>query len=131
MAHSDQLARLHERYASLLVRRVPRKQIEIGRAYVIHARNGGVGVAVENDGVLGYRLHRVKFGHHYLFVEYDYEDDRTFGTTIPLALISEAPPADEAALLPWLRQHEIVNQTSIAEAWSTVLGSYTSWAPEA
>jgi hypothetical protein len=32
-----------DRHRSLLSRRVPRAQIELGRAYVIHARNGGVG----------------------------------------------------------------------------------------
>jgi len=34
------------RYKPLLTRRIPRADMVIGRAYVIHARNGGVGVAV-------------------------------------------------------------------------------------
>jgi len=36
-----------DRYKPLLARRVPREDVVLGRAYVIHARNGGVGVAVE------------------------------------------------------------------------------------
>lgn len=130
MAVKEQLELQRRRYASLLERRVPREQIEIGRAYLIHARNGGVGVAVEADNMLGYRLHRVKFGKHYLFVEYDYEDDDTFGTAIPLALISKCPPADEEVLLAWLRQQEIANKGAIAEAWTTVLGDAVTWEPE-
>ncbi|GEM_PF-5774308 len=34
-------------YESLIARGAPMDVIEPGRAYVIHARNGGVGVAVE------------------------------------------------------------------------------------
>jgi len=48
-----------DRHAPLLARRIPRASIEIGRAYVIHARNGGIGVAVKaQGGQIGYRLHR-------------------------------------------------------------------------
>ena len=32
--------------ATLLARRVPHDEVIVGRAYIIHARNGGVGVAV-------------------------------------------------------------------------------------
>lgn len=130
MSAKDHLELLRSRYASLLARRVPRSEIETGRAYVIHARNGGAGVAVDADGVRGYRLHRVKFGQHYLFVEYDYEDDDTFGTAIPLALIPDKPPDDEADLLQWLREKELANQGAIAAAWSTILGYQVAWAPE-
>jgi antitoxin HigA-1 len=41
-----------ERYAVLLARRVPLAEIVVGRAYVIHARNGGVGVAVREEGTI-------------------------------------------------------------------------------
>ena len=119
-----------ERYRVLLSHRVPRNQIELGRAYVIFARNGGVGVAVEEDWRFGYRLHRVKFGTHYLFVEFDWADDETFGTAIPLAPIADAPPLEEAALLAWLREQELVHQTRIADAWSVILGPHVHWAPE-
>ena len=36
--------------ATLLARRVPHDEVILGRAYVIHARNGGVGVAVREEG---------------------------------------------------------------------------------
>lgn len=120
-----------ERYAQLLLaRRVPRADIEIGRAYVIHARNGGVGVAVKDhfsragqEGErLGYQLHREKCGHHYLFVEDDWDNGPPFGTVIPLAAISDIPPKDDAALLAWLSDQETKHQTLIDGAWQTVLG---------
>jgi hypothetical protein len=118
------------RHRELLSRRVQRSQIELGRAYVIHARNGGVGVAVEEDGAIGYQLHRVKFGRHYLFVEIDWEDSDTFGTAIPLARIAEAPPDDEMERLAWLRKQELAHRTEIGEAWSIVLGRTWDWTPE-
>lgn len=120
-----------ERYRVLLSSRVPRDQIELGRAYVIFARNGGVGVTVEEDGRFGYRLHRVKFGTHYLFVEYDWADDEMFGTVIPLAPIADPPPLEEAALLAWLREQELVHQPRIANAWSVILGRHVHWVPDA
>jgi hypothetical protein len=117
-------------YRRLLSRRVSRNSIVLGRAYVIFARNGGVGVAVEEDGLVGYQLHRVKFGSHYLFVEYDWADDKTFGTVIPLAVIDETPPCDDIALLAWLRQQELAHQAMIADAWCVILGPHVRWAPE-
>ncbi len=119
-----------ERYRILLARRLPRALIEQGRAYVIHARNGGVGVAVDEDGELGYRLHRVKFGQHYLFVEFDWDEGEPFGTVIPLAPIADVPPEGDDSLLAWLREQELVHQTVIAEAWATILGRDVQWAPE-
>jgi hypothetical protein len=72
----------------------------------------------------------VKLGSHYLFVEYDWEDDETFGTAIPLALIAEPPPTDEAALLSWLREQEVIHEAEIGAAWSVVLGRDVAWKPE-
>jgi hypothetical protein len=114
-----------ERRASLLARRVPRADVELGRAYVIHARNGGVGVAVKEGEGIGYQLHREKFGRHYLFVEIDWDDDPTFGTAIPLAVIAETPPTGEAELLAWLSAQEAKHRVLIDEAWQTVLGTRT------
>lgn len=74
----------------------------------------------EDDG-LGYRLHREKFGNHYLFVEIDWDEGPPFGTAIPLTAISEKPPTDETALLAWLREHEDKHRAIIDEAWQTVL----------
>lgn len=89
---------------------------------MIHARNGGVGVARQGeDGVLSYTLHREKFGHHYLFDEYDWEDDDRYGTAIPLRLLPDMPPEDEQ-LLDWLAEREVENEAEIANAWHEVLG---------
>ena len=112
---------LDERYKALLERRIPRDQVAIGRAYVIHARNGGVGVALMEDGKLGYNLRREKFGAHYLFVEYDWADDPNYGTVIPLRLIETEPPTNELSLLGWLRAQEDEHRAEIDGAWDTVL----------
>ena len=107
---------------TLIARRVPRDEVILGRAYVIHARNGGVGVARQGeDGVLSYTLHREKFGHHYLYDEYDWEDDDRYGTAIPLRLLPDMPPEDEQ-LLDWLAEREVENEAEIANAWHEVLG---------
>lgn len=111
-----------DRYAPLLARRVLREEVILGRAYVIHARNGGVGVAVEKGGLLGYRLHRVKFGTHYLFTEYDWADDPNFGTAIPLALIEAGPPEDDNALIAWLEEQTAKHRAEIDAAWKVILG---------
>lgn len=118
------------RYKPLLDRRVPRADVILGRAYLIHARNGGVGVAVEESGVLadeerrllGYRLHREKFGDHYLFTEYDWEDDSFVGTAIPLRLIEAEPPTDKEELLAWLAEQEDRRRGEIDAAWGILLG---------
>lgn len=113
---------IEDRYEPLLARRIPPDKVTIGRAYVIHARNGGVGVAVEDAGCIGYRLHREKFGHHYLFVEFDWDEGPPHGTAIPLAPIEAEPPQDESALLLWLSDQEHEHRLQIDEAWEAVLG---------
>ena len=119
----DSARRAYEaRYESLLARRVPRADVVLGRAYVIHARNGGVGVAVEDDGLLGYRLHRVKFDEHFLFTEWDWGDDPQFGTAIPLHLIEAEPPAGDDGLLAWLAERQDEHRSEIDAAWAVVLG---------
>jgi len=110
------------RYAQLLARRVPREGIIVGRAYVIKARNGGVGVAVEEDGHIGYTLHREKFGHHYLFVELDWSEGAPFGTAIPLSLIEAEPPTGDDELLAWLKDQEDEHRAEIDAAWEVILG---------
>ena len=111
-----------ERYQPLLKRRVPRGDVALGRAYVIHARNGGVGVAVDDDGCLGYRLHREKLGNHFLFVELDWDEGPPFGTAIPLAAIDDVPPLDEGELLAWLAAQEEVHRAAIDAAWDMIFG---------
>jgi len=114
-----------DRYQLLLMRRIPRHQIDAGCAYVIHARNGGVGVAVLDRGELGYRLHRVKFGFHYLFVEYDWDNGPPFGTVIPYQKIDEVPPTSEPELLAWLAEQEAKHASVIRDTWSMLLGTFT------
>ena len=114
--------KLDDRYALLVARRVPLDTIVLGRAYVIHARHGGVGVAVREDGRVGYRIHRKKWDEHYLAVEYDWAEDRQFGTAIPLRALDAAPPKDEEQLLAWLTAQEAEHKAEIEAAWRVVLG---------
>jgi hypothetical protein len=126
------------RRAGLLARRIPRDEIVKDRAYVIHARNGGVGVATTS----GYLLRRVKFDRVYLDEETDWQLNTTHGTAIPLLLIEELPPlaelrvrldadawpqsaansSTEEALLAWLLEQERKHATLIKAAWDEVLG---------
>lgn len=109
-------------YEPLLARRIPRDAVVPGRAYVIHARNGGVGVAVLQGERLGYELHREKFGQHYLFVEWDWAEGPPYGTAIPLEVVAEAPPSDKAERLAWLAVKEGEHRQAIDAAWAVVLG---------
>ena len=93
-----------------------------GRAYVIHARNGGVGVAVVTNGRLSYRLHRQKLGQHFLFDEVDWEEGEPHGTAIPLRRLDTFPPYDHDLLLGWLAEHEQELRAEIDAAWRVVLG---------
>ena len=114
----------YARYEPLLAARVPPDEVVLGRAYVIHARNGGVGIAVrDDDGRLGYRLRRVKFDRIYLFVEWDWDEGEPYGTAIPLALVEEAPPENDDELLEWLKARQEENQERVDAAWRVVLGS--------
>lgn len=111
-----------DRYKPLLARRVPHGDVVLGRAYVIHARNGGVGIAVKENDVLGYRLHREKFGQHYLFVEFDWNEGPPCGTAIPLSSIAAEPPVGDEDLLAWLANQEDEHRDEIRGAWELVLG---------
>lgn len=106
---------------SLLARRVPHEAVIIGRAYVIHARNGGVGVAVREEEGIGYRLHREKFGRHFLFTEIDWADHAFHGTAIPLRLLPDIPPTDDVTLLAWLAEREAEHADEVQAAWREVL----------
>ncbi len=108
--------------ACLLPRRVPIDEIVLGRAYIINARNGGVGIAVIGwEELLCYRLHRVKFERHFLFDEIDWEASK-HGTAIPLRLFEDRPPDGDEALLAWLADREVENKVEIDAAWDEVLG---------
>jgi hypothetical protein len=110
-----------KRYARLLARRVPLNEIVVGRAYVIHARNGGVGVAEREDGHLGYCLHREKWGEHFLFTEWDWAEGEPYGTAIPLRLLDAKPPKGEKRLLAWLAEREAEHGSEIQAAWEVIL----------
>lgn len=112
--------RHEDAWKPLLERRIPLAEIELGRAYVIHARHGGVGVAVREGERVGYRLHREKFGRRFLFVEWDWEVDPRFGTAIPLRRLEELPPTDDDVLLAWLRERQEEHRAEIEEAWRSV-----------
>ena len=81
-----------------------------------------MGVAVKEDGVIGYRLHRKKFGSHFLFVELDWDDTPQFGTAIPLKLIEAEPPAGDDELLAWLANQEDEHRAETDAAWEVILG---------
>ena len=117
----DWAARTH---APLLAQRIPREDIEPGVAYRIHARNGGIGVAVldQDRGMLGYRLRRTKWERVYLFTEWDWADSDDHGTAIPLERLADRPPQGEEELLAWLETQETRHEAQIRAAWDTVLG---------
>jgi hypothetical protein len=110
-----------DRHDSLLARRIPRESIVPGRAYRIHARNGGIGIAEMDQERLGYVLHRVKFGSHFLFVEWDWEEGVPYGTAIPLVELTETPPTDRDCWLDWLSQREIEHKETIQATWTEIL----------
>jgi hypothetical protein len=117
--------KLDDRYALLLARRVPLDAIEVGRAYVIHARNGGVGVAVREVDGLGYVLHREKFGEHFLFTEWDWAEGPPYGTAIPLRALDGKPPKGEKRLLAWLAARQVEHRSEIEAAWKVILPNLT------
>ncbi|TXG77779.1 hypothetical protein E6P97_01035 [Patescibacteria group bacterium] len=45
---------------------------------------------------------RSKFGRDFLFTEYHWDDDASFGTVRPLLKLGLAPECDDEALLEWL-----------------------------
>jgi len=116
----------HERvHASVLARRVPRDDVAVGAVYRIHARNGGVGVAVfdEKRGMLGYRLRREKLGEVFLFTEWDWADSETFGTAIPLERLDAVAPDGDDALLAWLGDLEAAHADSRQAVWDEIMAA--------
>jgi hypothetical protein len=113
---------LDDRHKRLLARRIPLSDVVVGRAYVIYARNGGVGVAIMQDDRMGYELHREKFGSHFLFIEEDWDYGPPHGTAIPLAVVSAEPPRDGRKRLGWLTAQEAEHRAEINAAWEVILG---------
>lgn len=89
-------------YEKSYAKRIPVSEIRKGNAYLIHARNGRVGMAVNENGHLGYMIRREKFGDVYLFVEYDFDGD-FFPTAIPL---KDLGPAPVPLTVEWLAEQE-------------------------
>lgn len=107
-------------HGPLLAQRVPRSEIVPGRAYLIHSRSGGIGVAVETDGRRGYRVRREKHGEVRLFTALEWGEVPPFGTVIPLRLLDDCPPVDEDALLVWLADQEELHRAEIEANWALV-----------
>lgn len=108
-------------YQPLLERRIPPGDVQVGRVYLIHARNGGVGAAVRVEGQLGYVLRREKMGRVYLWTEWDWSTGEPFGTAIPLRELPETPPDGEGALLVWLTEKQDEHRAETEAVWDEVL----------
>lgn len=111
----------------LIPKRIPLDQVELGKAYIIHARNGGVGIAVKVEctirGVVkeqvNYTIRRIKFDPDpFLFDEVDWEEDKHFGTAIPLRKLEEEPPENRDDWLAWLVQLEETYKEEIEDTWN-------------
>lgn len=100
--------------------RIPPESIEIGRAYLIGARNGGVGVAARDETGLRYIIAREKLGRWFLCGEADRSE--RFGSAVPFRMLPEIPPESED-LLSWLldRQEE-KNEPEMQLAFYAALG---------
>lgn len=128
---------MYESKQPLLDRRVPLTEIVEGRAYLIHARNGGIGIAERNrHGGMSYVLARTKFHETFLDDEDDWDAGAPHGTAIPLRLLPELPPVsgksywnftreEEAATLQWLAAREKEHEAETQEDWESVLGPLT------
>lgn len=122
----------HWQEDELIPKRIPRDQIKLGTAYLIHARNGGIGIAKlvpeytwqspngprTNPAHLVYTIRRNKFGRTYLFDEVDWEDDPNFGTAIPLRELTEQPPENQEEWLAWLIELEHTYQEEVLATWT-------------
>ena len=114
-----------------LERRVPRDQLQLGHAYVIHARNGKVGIwahmpeRVRPASQYGFKLRRVKFSNVFLDDEQDWEDCQHHGTAIPLHDLGPAPELEGDALLAWLEA-----KTKESEPWMKAFWEdFKGWNP--
>ncbi len=104
-------------HAALLARRIAPDDNVTGMAYVVFARNGGVGVAERVDGHLGYQLLEGDGGRPSLDLEWDWSAGPPFGTVIPLLEVTAPSPLDKAELLPWLLDREEEYAVEVAAAW--------------
>lgn len=63
-----------------------------GWLYLIAARNSCLGIYDEKDK--GFVISRFKFKNNFLFTEYHWDADPTFGTVKPLKILEQAPHFD-------------------------------------
>lgn len=104
---------------ALLARRFAPEGIVPGRAHVIFARNGGVGVAERVDGHLGYQL-LVGDGGRRLDQEWDWSEGSPFGIELPLREVPAPPLVDKAEQISWLLAREEQYAVEVAAAWQIV-----------
>lgn len=64
-------------------------ELKAGRLYRIRARNSRLGIWLPKVG--GFVISRYKFWCNYLFVEYHWDLDESFGTVLPLKELEKAP----------------------------------------
>ena len=107
-------------HAALVARRIAPDDIVTGRAYVVFARNGGVGVAERVDGHLGYQVVIGDGICPSLDVEWDWSEGPPFGTLIPLVGVMAPPPVDKAEMILWLLAREGQYAAELAAAWQIV-----------
>lgn len=68
---------------------IPIKDCKDGYLYIIHARNGSVGIYEEKNK--WFWLGRYKFSDHFLYPEDHWDIDEDHGTVKPLREIEKAP----------------------------------------
>lgn len=94
--------------------RIKEDDLKDGNVYAITARNANVGIwDVEKRGFL---IPRNKFGEDYLFIEYEYDTDPTFGTAKAYFDLGEAPDLNDKNLLKWLIEKNVEARNMIKAA---------------
>lgn len=84
------------------IARIPLEGVIPGKAYRILARNGALGVAIKENGIIHYKLARHKFGQIFIDTELDYDHGPPHGTATPYIQLDINPPPDDKCLLAWL-----------------------------
>lgn len=88
-----------------------------GALYVIHARNGALVSRCVRANASA--THRDKFGRHFVFVEWDWDEGEPHGTALPLRLLEDRPPEDGGALLSWLAERDRELRDEIASNYAS------------
>ena len=108
-------------------KRIPLGDLKPGYLYIIHARNGRVGVYRHNPDANDpqwrheYDLPRTKFGRTYVDQEYDWETGPPFGTAIPLKEVGPVPENVEDLLAYLVAEQERLtpeHEALTKDAWA-------------